>query len=336
MSTTVASLGEDGVIERLMRVAPAAATDDDVVLPNGDDAAVVRLQSDQVLTTDDLVEDVHFRRSGPGADACRVGRKLVAVNASDLAAMGAEPRFLLLNLILPQDLLVSWLDAFADGLDQACRRDGLRLVGGNVSRSPGPVVLSATAVGVVPAGAALPRHGARDGDDIWVSVGAEGGLGAARAGLECLEAGNFDPEFELLRRAQQDPVPRVALGSRLRGQVRAACDASDGLSRDLRRMLAGQGCVIEVARLPIPDAVRVWAARAGRAAAAYALAGGEEYELVAVAPPEQRRSLESLAVEGVRLVRVGRVQGTTARWVGEQGDGELPLGFTHFEPGDLQ
>ncbi|HJL43154.1 MAG TPA: thiamine-phosphate kinase [Myxococcales bacterium LLY-WYZ-16_1] len=326
------SLTEEGVIRRMLRAAPAR----DAVVPNGDDAAVVRIEGDVVLTTDDLVEDVHFKRAWSAPE--QVGRKLVAVNASDLAAMTAEPRHLLVTLILPADLDPEWLNRLADGIAEGCGRDGLTVIGGNVSGSPGPVVLSATAVGQVPRGGAAGRFGARAGDDLWITVGPDGGLGAARAGYQVLAAEARSGPTALsaadrarLVQAQLDPVPRVRMGRSLRGRVTGLCDVSDGLARDLGRMLGDAGCELDGASLPIAGAVRAWALAAGRDPLDLAIQGGEEYELLFSGDPGRRPEFEALQVDGVRAVRIGSVTAGGARVVRGAGPQRtLSGGWVHF------
>jgi thiamine-monophosphate kinase len=175
--STVGEIGERAIIERIRaRLSPPPAW---VAIGIGDDAAVIRPERNraEVITTDALVEGVHFDRAYVPAAA--IGHKALAVNLSDLAAMGAEPRAALLSLVLPADLSVADLDAILDGLLGLANRHGVALVGGNVARSPGPLLLDVTATGVVKPRRVLSRTGARPGDDIYVS----GLVGAAAAGL---------------------------------------------------------------------------------------------------------------------------------------------------------
>jgi len=237
-----------------------------------------------------LVEGRHF---APGAEPRALGHKALAVNLSDLAAMGAAPRWALLALALPA-ADETWLAAFSAGLFALADRYAMDLVGGDTTRGP-QITIAITAIGEVPAGVALYRAGAQAGDDIWVS----GELGGAALGLA-------HPEIAAAAKRLHLPEPRVELGERLRGIARAAIDISDGLVGDLGHILERSqvGAVVHYERIPRPglfedpdlekDCV---------------LSGGDDYELVFTADPGQRKEIEALSTElGLRLTAIGSIQ----------------------------
>lgn len=262
----------------------------DVVLGIGDDAALLAPPAGQqlVVTTDSLVENVHFL---PQADAGSLGHRALAVNLSDLAAMGAQPAWALLSLNLPR-VDENWLGRFAQGFGALLRAHGMALVGGNLSR--GPLSVTVQVAGFVPPGQALLRSGAHPGDHVYVS-GTPGDAGAA---LALLLAGRAAEAQPLLPRFEY-PQPRVALGLALRGLASACIDLSDGLYADLGRLCVASGCSarIDAACLPISDALQ--ALQPGEAWR-QVLAGGEDYELCFTVPAAQRallqQRLEKLAV----------------------------------------
>ena len=296
-------MDEAAVIERFFRHLGAVRTD--VVLGVGDDAALLRPQPgfDLALTTDSLVENVHFL---PGSPPRSLGHRALAVNLSDLAAMGATPAWALLSLTLPA-IDENWLGDFAIGLGRLAREHGVALVGGNLSR--GPLNVTLQMAGQVPAGTALRRSGALDTDEVWVS----GTLGDAARGR--LATGGEPPpntaadaQSAWLRARFESPAPRVALGEALRGVASACIDLSDGLLADLPRLAAASGCgaVLEVECLPISEAL---GAAAGEQAWQGALLGGEDYELCFTAPPAAAPALAAIGERcGVALTRCGRLR----------------------------
>lgn len=293
--------GEFGLIERIRA---RAGSRSDVVLGIGDDAAVLWVPpgQDLVVTTDTLVAGRHF----PRATAAReTGWKALAVNLSDLAAMGATPAWASLALTLPR-IDIAWLDAFVGGFMALARRHGVALVGGDTTR--GPLSVTITAQGFVPRGAALRRDGARPGDAIYVS----GALGDAAAGLRVARGGlRAAPASaaRALRMRLDHPQPRVALGLALRGIASAAIDVSDGLAQDLRHILqaSGVGGAIEVDALPASRALRgAVAARAARRK--LQLAGGDDYELCFTVPAARVGRLVAIARRlRLPLTRIGTV-----------------------------
>jgi thiamine-monophosphate kinase len=272
------------------------------ILGPGDDCALVAPSPGMTLaiTTDMLVEGTHFL---PDTDPSRLGWKALAVNLSDLAAMGARPRWALLAGSLPE-ACDSWIGAFTEGLFACATRFGVDVIGGDTTR--GPRNLCLTAIGELPAGTALRRDAALPGDDLWVS----GQPGLAALGLAHLQGTTRLPEAlaercldSLLR-----PLPRVELGLCLRGLAHAAIDISDGLLADLGHILERSGVAAEVfvAQLPpLPsDADPVLARRCQ-------LAGGDDYELMFSASPEKRSELAALAGRlSLPLWRCGHLLGS--------------------------
>ncbi len=243
-------ISETELIERFFR--GLGAQREDVVLGIGDDAALLRVPAgaELVLTTDALVEGVHFL---PGAAADSLGHRALAVNLSDIAAMGASACWALLSLNLPL-ADESWLAAFARGFGALARQHAVALVGGNVSR--GPLSITVQLAGVVPAGQALRRDGARPGHALYVS----GTVGDAAAGLKVVRGELPAPAAaaDFLRQRFEYPQPRLALGAALRGLASACIDVSDGLYVDAQRLLRASGCGarIELEALPLSPALR--------------------------------------------------------------------------------
>lgn len=284
--------GETELIERYFR--HLGAVRPDVILGVGDDAALLRAAAgtDLAQTTDSLVEGVHFRA---GAPAHSLGHRALAVNLSDLAAMGAAPAWALLSLSLPA-IDENWLAGFAAGFGTLARRYEVALVGGNLCR--GPLNITVQLTGAVPAGTALRRSGARAGHAIWVS----GTLGDAAAGR------TLGADHAALRARFEYPEPRVTLGAALRGVASSCLDLSDGLLADLPRLAAASGCgaVLAVDSLPLSPALR--AALHG-AAWQRALQGGEDYELCFTAAPEQAARVQQIGAGlGLPLTRCGELR----------------------------
>lgn len=270
-----------------------------VALGIGDDAAVLELPPGQqlVAAVDTLVRGVHFPED---ATPHAIGYRALAVNLSDLAAMGAEPRWALLALTLPE-ADPDWLAGFARGFADAAADLDLALVGGDTTR--GPLTVSVTLLGSLPSDTAVPRGGAQPGDRVYVT----GTPGAAAAGLELYRAGRERPAT--LEQAFVYPKPRVLLGPRLRGIAHAMVDISDGLAADLGHILTSSDCgaVLHLDALPLcPDA----AAELGEETARrLALQGGDDYELcVTVAPAQAAAAEREAAALGIPLTRIGEIR----------------------------
>ncbi len=274
-------LGEFGFIDRLSRtVNPQAG----VLLGIGDDAAVTEPHAGAVTltSTDMLVEGVHFDLSY--SDPYSLGRKSLAVNLSDIAAMGGRPRFVLLALAIPPTLSVEFLDIFTAGFLALADEHGVALIGGDTCSSRAGLVISVTVLGEQEPALFVARGGARPGDLVCVT----GTLGDAAVGLELLRRG--EREGWCVRR-HLAPTPRLREGERLAvaGLPTAMIDVSDGLLADLGHILeqSGNGAVIELSRLPLSDNYRETVARLALDPFAPALAGGEDYELLFTLPPDR-------------------------------------------------
>jgi thiamine-monophosphate kinase len=315
----VAELGERALIERIRaRIPPAPAF---VVVGIGDDAAVVEPERNllEVLTTDCLVEGVHFDQAFVGPTD--IGHKALAVNLSDLAAMGAAPRVALLSLVLPPALPVASVDALVDGMTALAARARISIVGGNIARSPGPLIVDVTATGSVHRRRVLTRGGAYAGDDLYVT----GTLGGAAAGLRMLhkDAASQGAAVDRYRR----PEPRTRFGLMLgRNQAARACvDLSDGLADGIRQIgeASGVGAIVEAEALPIEEGSSL----------RDALDGGEDYELLFAVSPRMRSRLKNARrlASDVAVTRIGRLTADRAMLLSRSGSTEeLPAGFHHF------
>jgi thiamine-monophosphate kinase len=301
------------------------------VLGVGDDCALVRVPADLALavTTDLLVEGTHFL---PNSDARKLGHKSLAVNLSDLAAMGADPRWATLSLALPE-VDESWLAGFADGLFNLADRFGVEVIGGDTTR--GPLAVSITALGTLPPGLALRRDGARTDQDVWLS----GATGDAALGLAHLR-GRVRLSGAAARHciARLDtPLPLVELGRALRGLASSLIDISDGLIADLGHILERSGTGAEVWLDALPQSRALAECPDAALARECLLCGGDDYELLFTAPQERRAAVLTLAADmGLPLTRIGRtVSGAPvvsvldgARQPVSTGRG----GYDHFRP----
>jgi thiamine-monophosphate kinase len=347
-STSHAAIGERPLLRHLRERIPSAAG---VVVGVGDDAAAVELGPFALVTTDSLVEGIHFHRDS--APARLLGRKALTVNLSDVAAMGGLARYATVSLCLPQELEIGWVDSLYDGLLERAAEAGIALVGGNVTRSPGPIVVDVTLLG--DAGRLLLRNGARAGDRVVVT----GTLGAAAEGLRLLgEGARLDDEGGLAAtgvwtesstaavlgclRAQLDPRPPLALARSIgdRGLARAGMDLSDGLSSDLPEICvqSGVGAVVELSAIPVdPRAAALERARGGDVNS-LALHGGEDYQLLlAVAPGDVEELTELARVWGVEVAAIGEFVDGQAELRVRDSTGErvlAPRGHDHFTPAD--
>ncbi len=337
----LSDLGEFGLIARIARHAGAAGArvlrgigDDCAVLDGGVPGRVV------LLTTDLLTEGVHFeRRTSP---ARLLGSKALAVNLSDIAAMGGTPTFFTVTLCAPPDTPVEWVDGFYAGLLERARSSGAALVGGDTSASRGPITVSLALLGECPSSEVLYRSGARPGDGVYVT----GWPGESAAGLALLQTEGGDPadagraaddDLTHLRTRHLDPEPRVLAGRRLaEGKLATALiDVSDGLAADLGRLAeaSGVGARLEGERVPLSPALRKGAAAAGRDPLELALTGGEDYELLFTAPEGAgEEALSDVLDLPVRLIGRVTAPGTPLSIVDPPGD-PLELsrpGHDHF------
>ena len=293
-----------------------------------DDAALIDppAGSALVVTKDAMVAGVHFLAADPPGD---IARKLLRVNLSDLAAMGATPLGYLLALIRAEETSEDWLAAFCQGLAADQATFGIGLLGGDTVSTPGPLALSLTALGHVPRGEALLRRGARPQDDVWVS----GSLGDGALGLKVLQG-----DLEVAEQARAAlieryrlPTPRLALGQALRGIASAVIDVSDGLLADLGHILdtSGVGAELRADALPLsPASCAIPGARKA------ALAGGDDYELLFTAAPKRRDAIATLATRlRLPLTRIGTIHAGPGLRVLDAAGRELPVdhtGWQHF------
>ena len=301
---------------------------ENAVLGVGDDCALVDVSNgmDLAVSTDTMVSGTHFF---PDVDPETLGHKALAVNLSDLAAMGATPRWAMLAITLPR-VDHDWLGAFAKGFFDLAEEFGVSLIGGDTTR--GPLTMTVTIMGEVPAGAALRRSGAKVGNDIWVSgrIGDAALAVAHRHGKVVLTESDYHEAVMRL----YEPTPRVPLGQALRGLATAAIDISDGLLADLGHIcqLSKVGATVELPAIPVSAiGARHLASHEGLAAV---VAGGDDYELCFTANPNSRESMEDLArMLDVPLTRIGQVKrGKGVSLVGADGkaikvDGR---GYDHF------
>lgn len=294
--------GGDGEFDLIARIRARAGRRDDVVLGIGDDAALLRVPPgmELVVSTDTLVAGRHFPDDTAPAD---IGWKALAVNLSDLAAMGATPAWATLALTLPE-ADADWLEAFLDGWCELADAHGIALVGGDTTR--GPLSITVGMHGFAPAGSALQRDGAGANDDVWVT----GTLGDAAGALRQWRGGGL--QSAKLRYRLDRPTPRIDVGLAVRELATAAIDLSDGLAADLGHVLArsGVGAQVDLGRLPtsrtladhFPDERARWRLQ---------LAGGDDYELCFTAPAAQALAIEqALAACDVGATVVGRITRT--------------------------
>ena len=278
------------------------------VLGVGDDAALIapRRGFELAISTDMLVEGTHFL---PGTDAARLGHKTLAVNLSDLAAMGAQPLYATLALSLPQVDEV-WLAEFSRGFFALADAHGVELIGGDTTR--GPLNLCVTVFGEVPAGAAIRRAGARAGDDVWVS----GTLGDAALGLAHLQGRVVLPAAAAAHAVArlEAPTPRVALGLALRGVATAMLDVSDGLAGDVAHLARASQLAAQINAEALPlSADSPLRAMPLDARLGYAAGGGDDYELCFTAPPLLRAAVLAAGVAaGVPVTKIGAMLELTA------------------------
>jgi thiamine-monophosphate kinase len=302
----------------------------------GDDAAVVEPERNrlEVLSVDALVEGVHFDRAFTPPAA--IGHRALAVNLSDLAAMGAAPRLCLLSLALPPAFPIADFDAMIGGLAALAARHRIHVAGGNLTKSPGPLVVDVTVTGTAKRRQVLTRSGARAGDELYVT----GAIGAAAAGLQMLRDRASQPEDAASNSCVSRylfPEPRVRMGllaARNRAAA-AAMDLSDGLADAVQQMASASrvGACVDAKSLPIDPAAADWFTSHGEDAVSTALSGGDDYELLlAVRPRTTRRLAEARRHGGVALTRIG-VCTEDPQVLLDCGDGirrPLPAGYRHF------
>jgi thiamine-monophosphate kinase len=319
LGQTVEDLGEHALIARICaRFPPAPGF---VIVGIGDDAAVVEPARNalEVLTTDCLVEGVHFDQTFVGA--ADIGHKALAVSLSDLAAMGAAPRVALLSLVLPPALPVSSVDALVDGMAALAARARISIVGGNIARSPGPLIVDVTVTGSVHSRGVLTRAGARAGDDLYVT----GALGGAALGLRHLRTDATSTGAAVDRYRRPEPRTRFGLMLGRNRAARACIDLSDGLADGVRQIgeASGLGALVDAGAVPVEEGSTL----------GDALSGGEDYELLFAASPRMRGRLKHVRrlVNDLAVTRIGRMTADRAMLLSRDGStDELPAGFVHF------
>ena len=312
---TVGERGEHALIEWLRRHLPAPGPD--VLVGIGDDAAVLRPPRGEFLvqTTDALVDGVHFSTRLMSPE--QIGRRAVAANLSDIAAMAARPSWLLLSLVLPDAFPVASFEALVAGAGDATRAAGASIVGGNITRTTGPLVVDLSLTGHVRPRRLLRRDTARAGDELWLT----GTIGGAAAGLAMLTSGDLAEAACVARYTSPTPRLREAWAMARDGAARAAIDLSDGLA-DAVRQLAGASST----------GARRWYDRHGLDPVAAAIRGSDDYELLfAVSPKAGGRLRAARSAFGTPLTRIGVLTTAPALLLQVDGiDAPLPSGFEHF------
>ena len=339
-AVTVADRSEGELIARISDRLPARP--DWIPVGIGDDAAVVEPERNrlEVLSVDALVEGVHFDRAFTPPAA--IGHRALAVNLSDLAAMGATPRLALVSLALPRSLSLAEFDGIMESLITLAGRCRIAIAGGNLTRIDGPLVIDITVLGTVKRRQVLTRSGARAGDDLYVS----GTVGTAAAGLQMLQArARPSATGDATDRASSGescinrylyPEPRLRLGSLLgRNRAAMACmDSSDGLADAVRQLAeaSGVGATIEAEAVPLEADARRWFEQRGSDAVREAITGGDDYELlIAVRPRVRGRLTAALRHGGTPLTRIGTCTADRALVLRQNGAAQpLPRGYSHF------
>lgn len=344
-------MNEFDFIKRIRKLAHERGASSGLVRGIGDDAAVLKsfTGTDVVVGTDLLIEDVDFRRDTTRSDL--LGHKALAVSLSDIAAMGARPRWALLSLGVPNDVWESdFLDHFYEGFFQLADRYGVKLIGGDLSRTPDKIVIDSMALGECLLEREIFRSGAQPGDQIFVT----GFLGDAAAGLRLIERGvrlnspttNEHPSvvdenerrpIDHLLLRQLRPEPRVGWGLLLGEQrlATAMIDISDGLSSDLHHLCAESkfGALVDAASIPIDPLVKELSGRRALDPLMLALHGGEDFELLFTVNPENVANLPT-RVDGISVTRIGEITGAANGVLISEGSRTWnlePGGWEHFK-----
>jgi len=319
-----------GEAERIERIASLARrSSDDLILGIGDDAAIIRKNDTHwwLISTDSQIENVHFRRDY--TPPRMLGHKALAVNLSDLAAMGGTPRFALLSLNLPKDIEQSFVDEILVGMVALADQYSTILVGGDIAASGNGLAMTITIIGECPAGRALRRDGAKLGDLIF----ATGRLGLAAIGLQLLQRGHrYDPALPIhlqqLILAHLQPTPRLEIGQRLaeRNLATSLIDISDGLSTDLYHICQASGVGAIVYAEDIPVATHV-PEEVNTTALENALNGGEDYELLFTVPRGRVAQIESLRAQfnDLPITLIGEITSEPGRMYLERAGERTPL-----------
>lgn len=332
----VSEIGEFGLIERIR--SRRAAYDEDVIVGIGDDCAVLRRGSVlEVLTTDCLLEGSHYEKTW--LDATDIGWKALAVNVSDVAAVGGIPKHALVTLFLPEDFTTKAIDEIYEGLEACGEMAGVSVVGGDIVKTPGTFAISITLSGICERDEVILRSGARK-DDLIVVTGA---LGEAAVGLKILRDGTAWPEGSSLGACVsrfRRPVPRLAESRAILEHLQPSSmiDISDGLLSDLWHIMESSkvGSVLEAGQIPVGPGVVDFFEGNEEEALSQALAGGEDYELLFTVNSRHESTLSEVSESlGIGLTPIGRItaKGAGVMLAGRDGERELDrAGFDHFKP----
>jgi thiamine-monophosphate kinase len=318
--------GEFALIRRLAEIAPG--TRPEVIQGIGDDAAVMRVAPEPapylLVTTDILVEEEHFKRAWASAE--QIGVKAAECNVSDIAAMGGTAQWMFVSLVLPADTEVAWAEALYQGLGRSCRRHDIALLGGDTTRGA-LVTINITLIGSVPPNHLRLRSHARPGDVLMVT----GSLGASAAALALLSRG-LTPSAYLLEK-HLAPTCRMDVAGRIAPLAHAMIDISDGLGSEVGHICAASrvGAEIHAAAIPLHDEVRDAGRRLGIDPLAWAIGGGEDFELLFSILPENMSRLKAV---GVACYEVGRITNRPSEILLKSDQGivvPLPGGYNHFK-----
>jgi len=325
-------IGEFGLISRIRKW---TSTSDPALLKGiGDDVAVIETgQKAWLVTTDLLIEDIHFELAW--TDPFHLGRKALFVNLSDIAAMGGIPKYFLISLGVPKNLPLSFISLFYRGLKDGANRFGVDLIGGDTSLSR-KIIINICLLGEGKKGSLLFRSGARAGDDLFVS----GNLGDAALGLKILRKNGLQGSPKGLIRKHLSPSPRIQLGQVLARHrwATAMIDVSDGLLIDTNHLLeeSGVGAWIWEDRIPLSKLYQKWIHSFSKSPYQFALSGGEDYELLFTAPPEMRKRISQVALSlKIPITQIGKIVSNKEglHLIRKDGKERSPsrLGFEHFK-----
>jgi thiamine-monophosphate kinase len=334
---TVAGIGEFGLIDRIQRILPKV-DHKDVVIGIGDDTAVIRIDKNRTLliTCDIQVEDQHFRLNN--ISPYQLGRRAIAVNLSDIAAMGGKPTFALASLGFPKSFPLSGFDDLFRGMRDQLSAFSAHILGGNLSNTESKLIIDITLMGEVISNKFLTRSGAREGDRIFVT----GNPGASGAGFYVLEKFGtaYPAEFEHLVQSHLQPIPRIETGQRLAqsGFATAMIDVSDGIASDLNHIctISGVGAEIYQDRIPFPDEIHQVSSFSGKSALYLALHSGEDYELLFTMKPDTPEAIiQSISKEtSIAITEIGKIltkySGYDLITLAQQRIPIQPKGWDHF------
>ncbi|UCE06072.1 MAG: thiamine-phosphate kinase [bacterium] len=333
---TVADIGEFGLIHRIQKILPKIEHKD-ILIGIGDDTAVIRINDSRALlvTCDIQVEDQHFRLKN--ISLYQLGRRAMAVNLSDIAAMGGKPTFALVSLGCPKVFALSNFEDLIKGMRDQLSEFSAFIIGGNLSNTENKLIIDITLLGEVSTNHYLTRNGAKIGDRIFVT----GNLGASGAGFFVLEKyGKNAKQFNDLVQKHLQPIPRIKIGQRIAqsGFATTMIDVSDGIASDLYHIctMSGVGAEIYQSKLPLPDGINKIVSLSGKSSLHLALHTGEDYELLFTIKPDTPKSIiDSIAQEtGILVTEIGRILPKDAGYCLIELQGKRvpiqPKGWDHF------